>query len=476
MKKLQLIAVLILSVLFVVSCVSDDDDDFWGDDQTDTYSGGNYDDNTDTSDSSDTTDDHSDSGTSNSDTTDTGATDTDHGDTGTNTDPDTDTDTSTDTSTDTDTGSADTDTDTGIIGPTEEEKCLEAGGTWSGTACTKEENCGDKPENTEWNGTNGKFTQTLNGTEWMPAAKEAEYGEGECGYKCADNYFWNDTACVDPCKADPCVEIDNATPGSCEAIDAVAFICGCVDEYHWENGECASNSRTDVACVNKPDHADWNTEGGVTPVIDQNWVCENDECGWSPSAEGRNGTETEGCYFSCNENYGWIVASEIGKCLQECSLTSEYPCKDSSSTLVWSARSAYYKTWSEAKEYCENLEEGGYPKGTWQLPTINDLRTIIVKCTYNMPEGSCGVRDDCVISGCYDNLTCNNTNHSECKADNNSNNGCGSHSKLCETGTLWSSSAKDNNSNAWIVKFSEGNIGYTSTDNNTTRPVRCVIK
>ena len=40
MKKLQIIAVFVLSLLFVLACVSDEDEDFW-EDETDTYSGGN---------------------------------------------------------------------------------------------------------------------------------------------------------------------------------------------------------------------------------------------------------------------------------------------------------------------------------------------------------------------------------------------------------------------------------------------------
>ena len=144
---------------------------------------------------------------------------------------------------------------------------------------------------------------------------------------------------------------------------------------------------------------------------------------------------------------------------------------DSANGRVWSARAQYAKEWSEAKTYCANLEEGGYPKGTWQLPTIDDLRTIIVKCTYNMPGGQCGVKDECTASSCYDQLTCNNnTTHSDCRKNDS---GCGSHSKLCETKQLWSSSKKDNSS-AWTVKFSEGNIESAGTDD--TRYVRCVIK
>ena len=43
MKKLQILAVLILSLFFVVSCVSDEDDDegFWNNDQTDSVPDGN---------------------------------------------------------------------------------------------------------------------------------------------------------------------------------------------------------------------------------------------------------------------------------------------------------------------------------------------------------------------------------------------------------------------------------------------------
>ena len=79
MKKLQ-IAVLILSLLFILSCVPDEDDeeDFWNNDQTDTVPGGNSDttgdtlpDNPTDTDSTDTTPDTSDTSDTTPDTTDT---------------------------------------------------------------------------------------------------------------------------------------------------------------------------------------------------------------------------------------------------------------------------------------------------------------------------------------------------------------------------------------------------------------------
>ena len=478
MKKLQILAVLILSLLFVVSCVSDEDDD----DFADTYSGGDTDTSADTlpSDPTDTTDPTDSTNPTNP----TDPTNPTSDPTTEPTNPTDPTDPTTEPTTEPTTDPTNPTDPTTEPTPeqTEEEKCTAAGGTWNEneteSTCTKITNCAEMPENSEPNGETS-YTQTYTDGAWsdeIPVEYNSEEA-GICRFKCAGGHFWHDSACItDPCNAetDPC-DKENTTPGSCSPIDSTNFTCGCKEAFHWED-ECTSNSRKDVSCINKPDHADWNTEGGVTPVIDQTW---NDETQhWEPSEEGQNGTQTEGCYFSCNENYGWAVANEIGKCLPECVSVknAETPCKDSANGRIWSARSALFKTWSEAKEYCANLEEGGYPQGTWQLPTINDLRTIIVKCTYNMPDGNCGVTDDCTASSCYNNLNCNNTNHSECKSDNNSNDGCGSHSKLCETSPLWSSSTKDNNNNAWFVKFSEGNIGYTSTDNNTTRPVRCVIR
>ena len=493
MKKLQMLAVLILSLLFVLSCVSDDDDE----DLTDTVSGGGSDTSADTlpedptdTDTADTSNDPADSQPDND-------SDTQAPDNDTQPAPDNDTQPAPDNDT---TPAPDNDSqptpdddnesapDEDIPELTEEEKCTAAGGTWNEneteSTCTKTANCAEMPENSEPNGETS-YTQTYTGGAWsdeIPVEYNSEEA-GVCRFKCTSGHFWHDSACIaDPCSAetDPC-DKGNTTPGSCEAIDDVAFTCGCIEEFHWENNGCTSDSRTDVACTGLPEKAHWNIEDlegeTTTPVIDQNWICENDECGWSPSTEGQNSTQTEGCFFSCNENYGWTVASEIGKCLPECApvANEETPCKDSANGRIWSARAQYAKDWNEAKEYCENLEEGGYPQGTWQMPTINDLRTIIAKCTYNiMPKpadinNSCEVTDDCTTSSCYNSLTCNNSQHSECKKDEN---GCGSHSKLCETHTLWSSSK--NGGNAWIVKFSDGNIESTSTSN--TRYVRCVIR
>lgn len=106
MKKFSIIAVLIFSLFFFVSCGGDDDEGDTAPDTGDTSA--DTDTNTDTETDTDSSD------TADSDTTDTETPDTDNTDTGTDTDTDTDTDTETDTETDTD-----SDTDTGSIEPGE---------------------------------------------------------------------------------------------------------------------------------------------------------------------------------------------------------------------------------------------------------------------------------------------------------------------------------------------------------------------
>ena len=103
-------------------------------------------------------------------------------------------------------------------------------------AATQEADCSAKPENTVWNdgGANGKFTQTWDGSSWNPASYTSSYNtsEGTCRYKCES-------------------------------------------DYHRENSQCVSNSKTDVACTGKPANASWNT----VSIIDQTW----NGSSWTPS-------------------------------------------------------------------------------------------------------------------------------------------------------------------------------------------------
>jgi hypothetical protein len=157
--------------------------------------------------------------------------------------------------------------------------------------------------------------------------------------------------------------------------------------------------------------------------------------------------------------------------LPECSSGITTVCKDSSSTLIWSTLSSSQYKLADAENYCNTLNEGGYPAGSWKLPNINDLKTLILNCDRATNPEQCKVSDpDCLLSGttCYDNMYCNNTN--VCKS-----NSSGSHSKLGDNMHIWSSSkCSDNNTYAFMVMFLYGTIGKNKTNN--PYHVRCIKK
>ncbi len=130
-------------------------------------------------------------------------------------------------------------------------------------------------------------------------------------------------------------------------------------------------------------------------------------------------------------------------------------------SLIWSDRSSNKMNWSSAKQYCEDLTEGGFDD--WRLPTISELKTTIQNCQSG--GSSCRVSDSCLSSDCRSK---------SCYCDGRSNNG-GYYSKLGDDDKVWlwsSSTQSDRPDGAWLVGFSEGYVanGHKSSLNY----VRCV--
>ena len=131
--------------------------------------------------------------------------------------------------------------------------------------------------------------------------------------------------------------------------------------------------------------------------------------------------------------------------------------------LIWSDRSASKMNWSSAKQYCEDLTEGGY--SDWRLPTISELRTTIKNCSGSQSGGSCRVSDSCLSGNCWSD---------SCYCDGRLNNG-GYYSKLGDDDNVWlwsSSTLSDNPGYAWLVDFGDGRV-YGSLMSNDGY-VRCV--
>ena len=309
---------------------------------------------------------------------------------------------------------------------------------WDGSVCgtvqTQTAACTGLISNTEWN-TVSEIIQKWDdylGT-WVPTAT-GSYNENpstnQCRYKCKENYFWSDSKCVSPCTSNPCGH------GTCTAINISEYSCECDDNYFFDSdsGKCVTPC---MSCS-----------------VDQN---STGECSATSLTD-----------FSCGCKTGstWNVSES--KCLvdpaniPECSPTNAAPCKDSSSGLTWSTRATTTYTWQNAVNYCSSYSEGGL--SGWHLPTITELRTLILNCPSTMPTGSCAVKDPgCLSSSCWTSATC-----AACSQDSS-----GGHSKFGETGFFWSSSTSSGYTDyAWGVGFYYGyvNGNVKASDYN----VRCV--
>ena len=138
--------------------------------------------------------------------------------------------------------------------------------------------------------------------------------------------------------------------------------------------------------------------------------------------------------------------------------------------LIWSDRSSKKMNWSSAKQYCEDLSEGGFTD--WRLPNIDELRTTIKNCSKTETGGECRVSEK---NGCLSYSQCGNGYKSgSCYCDSRSNNG-GYYSKLGDPDGVWlwsSSTRSDGTDYAWDVDFKDGSVIYCSKSN--INYVRCV--
>ena len=278
--------------------------------------------------------------------------------------------------------------------------------TWNSSSKTckadsKVSYCTGLPEHASWN-TASSITQTWNGYSWAPSTT-GTYNESasssECRFICNTNYNWNG------------------------------------------NSQCVAATKP-ATCYGLPDNAEWNTVSQIT----QSW----NGAEWVPSAEGSYDTNADmsGCMFKCKTGYKWTNSECILS--PECKQYSSTPCVDLNTNLMWSSSKGYGTskiTREEAESYCEDLSYGGFDD--WHLPTISELRTLLISCSGTMPEGSCGLTDSCLSSSCWS---------SEDRCD-----GCDYHGytyySFWEAGWFWSSSVREDNTDlTWGINFSTGGI------------------
>ncbi len=313
----------------------------------------------------------------------------------------------------------------GMSADTTLEECNDAGGSWNNSQnqCTRPAECSSKPLNSVWNdgGRNGTYSQSYSSSTGWSSPISSSYSEiaGECKYVCEEHYNWNSS--------------------------------GKTCNVETQQGNCSS----------KPENTVWN-DNGANGKFTQTWSGSS----WSPSSYTSTYSETAGvCRFKCaSAEYTWngSTCASNGSSTPECSSTSSTPCKDSSTGYIWSAKASTTYTWQNAVDYCSSYSEGGL--SGWHLPTITELRTLILNCPSTMPTGSCAVKDPgCLSMSCWTSATC-----ASCSQDSS-----GGHSKFGETEYFWSSSTgSDPTDHAWLVDFDDGYVGGNNKTNYAS--VRCV--
>ncbi len=124
--------------------------------------------------------------------------------------------------------------------------------------------------------------------------------------------------------------------------------------------------------------------------------------------------------------------------------------------------------------YCEELTLGGFTD--WRVPTISELRTLVVGCPNTAPDGACPVDDACVGADCAEQVKAKDCS---CKA----------HKGPGEKGTYWKKGVWKYNGGrydlfwsrslisgpydeAWGILFSDGVV--TTVDVSGRYYVRCV--
>lgn len=202
-------------------------------------------------------------------------------------------------------------------------------------------------------------------------------------------------------------------------------------------------------------------------------ICNGNPCETIPDSTPVSSHGISGTIYSCNYGEDNWTGPKCMHMLPECSKTSETPCYDSKTVLVWSQKSDNTMTYSEARSYCQNYSEGGL--SGWRLPNIDELRTLLIA---SRVSSKCGVSaiTNCLSSSCWGCLSCTQTGTQDLNGICDSYGSSyidGRYGKFGETGFFWSSSNRSNGTGfVWGVNFNNGSV--LSDDQSNTNSVRCV--
>ena len=117
--------------------------------------------------------------------------------------------------------------------------------------------------------------------------------------------------------------------------------------------------------------------------------------------------------------------------------------------VEWSSFPVHNKNWKEASQYCSSLNEGGH--NDWRLPTIDEMRSIVVNCPETQLSGVCKI---------------SNSTGALTKADYTKKcYGCRKgRTKLKGRGWFWTSSKMPETDHVWVISFKNTKISHQHSD------------
>lgn len=270
----------------------------------------------------------------------------------------------------------------------------------------------------------------------------------------------NGTPCDD---GDPCTKTDSCsndgicagkayfcnTPGKCEtAKDAVCL----------GDGTCDYAPDTGASC----------NDGNVCTVSDK---CKDDKSclGDLNTCNGQSTCDSQSGGCDCLPE--WIGAS----CETPRFSCSGGICTDALTELSWTEDPA-----SEtlellpAQEYCDSLDLSG---GSWTLPSIDQLRSIIRDCSATETDGGCPIsEDDCLAMSCYMGPDYTNQSCNGCEFSSE-----GYEFEIFKSESMqsyWSSTPRiDSITDFWMINFNTASVQpqpATGEHANSKLAVRCV--
>jgi hypothetical protein len=130
--------------------------------------------------------------------------------------------------------------------------------------------------------------------------------------------------------------------------------------------------------------------------------------------------------------------------------------------------------WDDASAYCESLEQAG--QSDWRLPTIDELRSLIVGCDRTVTGGACEVSESCLDASCSPSEDDGSGYFCSCEGMQGPADGCfhaEGYSAPCDCYASASAVAGGPAGDYhWEVCFDRGYV--TSSPSTTQQQVRCV--